>query len=77
MTQGLLIGETIMNTAAAIMKYQVNPGGLMGLGLSIAAGATGAAQIATISAQKFADGGWTPSYGTSRSDSIPAMLSKD
>ena len=77
LTQGLLIGETIMNTAAAIMKYQVNPGGLMGLGLSIAAGATGTAQVATIASQKFADGGWTPDYGTSRSDSIPAMLSKN
>lgn len=75
-SQGLLIGETIMNTSAAIMKIMAQ-GGIFATPLAIATGIQGAAQVATIASQKFADGGWTPDYGTSRSDSIPAMLSKN
>lgn len=72
-TKGLLIGETIMNTAAAIMKFMVDPGGLLGFGLSVTAGITGAAQIATIASQKFAIGGWAAGPGNSTSDSIMAV----
>lgn len=75
-SQALLIGQTIMNTSAAVMKIMAQ-GGAFAVPLAIATGIQGAAQVATISAQKFADGGWTPDYGTSRSDSIPAMLSKN
>jgi TP901 family phage tail tape measure protein len=42
------IFSTIVNTAAAIIKMLADPGGLAGIGLSIAAGITGAVQLATI-----------------------------
>jgi len=74
LSQALLIGETIMNTSAAIMKILAQ-GGIFATPLAIAAGITGAAQVATIASQKFADGGWTSGNGNSRSDNIPAMLS--
>ncbi|MDF1547103.1 MAG: phage tail tape measure protein [Bacteroidales bacterium] len=40
--------DTIMNTAAAIVGFLANPGGLAGVALSVAAGITGGIQLAAI-----------------------------
>ncbi len=45
------IFSATVNTAAAIIKAMVKPGGWAGLGLSVLAGAMGAAQIAAIASQ--------------------------
>lgn len=46
--KALAVFDTTINTAAAIMKMLVDPGGPAGMVLSVLAGITGAAQIATI-----------------------------
>lgn len=46
--KALAVFDTTINTAAAIMKMLVDPGGPAGIVLSVLAGITGAAQIATI-----------------------------
>jgi hypothetical protein len=46
--KALAVFDTTINTAAAIMKMLVDPGGPAGIALSVLAGITGAAQIATI-----------------------------
>jgi hypothetical protein len=46
--KALAVFDTTINTAAAIMKMLVDPGGTAGIVLSVLAGITGAAQIATI-----------------------------
>lgn len=46
--KALAVFDTTINTAAAIMKMLVDPGGTAGMVLSVLAGITGAAQIATI-----------------------------
>lgn len=43
--------NTAINTAQAIVGFLANPGGVQGIGLSIAAGVMGAAQLAMISSQ--------------------------
>jgi hypothetical protein len=45
-SKAISIAETMLNTYAAVMAYQVNPGGYPGIALSIAAGIAGAAKIA-------------------------------
>lgn len=51
--------ETFVNTAAAVVKFLVDPGGAAGVALSIMAGATGALQIAAIqkAVPAYKDGG--------------------
>jgi len=58
--QGIQLAEAIINTAVAVSgALQMQPFLPVGLLASIAAGAQGAAQIATIKAQQFATGGFT------------------
>lgn len=55
-------GQAIINTAGAVIKALVDAPFPLDLVLSVAAGVTGALQIATIEAQQppsFAEGGWT------------------
>ena len=70
--KAIAIGQTIINTSAAIMKVLAQ-GGLLAIPASIAIGAQGAAQIATIAAQKFATGGIVGGNSTS-GDRVPAMV---
>jgi len=50
--------ETVINTAAAIVGFLANPGGIPGVILSLMAAATGAIQLAAINAaEAFASGG--------------------
>jgi hypothetical protein len=58
------IAETVINTAASIVKFLSNPGGIPGIALSVAAGIMGAAQIATIAS--------TPIDGSGGSSSTPS-----
>lgn len=61
--QALEISQAIINTAAAVIGFLADPGGTIGAGMSIAAGITGAASIATIATQqppKFHTGGEVP-----------------
>lgn len=51
------IALAVINTAQAVIKALADPGGVAGVILSVAAGITGAAQIATIRSQQFAKGG--------------------
>lgn len=78
------IVQTIANTAAAIVAQFANPTPYAGAILAALAAATGAAQIAVISAQQppsppsFARGTFLKDgQGTETSDSIPAYLSKN
>ncbi len=50
-SKALKTTETIINTAAAITKALVDPGGIPGAAMSIAAGITGALQLMTIQSQ--------------------------
>ncbi len=50
--QQMRAAGVIMDTAAAIMKYQVSPGFPAGIGLAVMAGVMGAAQLAEIKKQK-------------------------
>jgi len=50
--QEMRAAGVIMDTAAAIMKLQVNPGFPAGIGLAVMAGVMGAAQLAEIKKQK-------------------------
>jgi hypothetical protein len=45
--------ETVINTAAAIVGFLANPGGIAGAALSIAAGIEGIAQLATINSANY------------------------
>lgn len=72
------IFNAILSTAQAIIGFLANPGGFVGIGLSILAGISGAAQIAAIVAQpipSFAGGGnftVPPGY---ENDTFPMMVS--
>ena len=63
------IAETVINTAASIVKFLTNPGGIPGIALSVAAGIMGAAQIATIASTPIdgTGGGSAPSASMSSS----------
>lgn len=78
--KALNIFNSVISTAAAIVKMLANPGGPAGVALSIAAGITGAIQTALIASQpipQFAKGIIDLNgKGTETSDSIHAMLSK-
>lgn len=78
--KALNIFNSIIATAAAVVKMLANPGGPAGVALSIAAGITGAIQTAVIASQpipQFAKGVIDlKGKGTGTSDSIHAMLSK-
>ena len=75
--QGIALGRAAVNTAVAVTEAaQALPFPLNIPGIAFAA-ATGAAQIATIAAQTFRDGGVNIlGPGTGTSDSIPARISR-
>jgi len=62
----MMMAQTIINTAAAIMGYQANPGFPAGIPLAIMAAVMGAAQLAVIAGTSFQGGsGSAPSGPTS------------
>ena len=70
--------NVVLQTAQAIMGFLVDPSGLAGTILSIAAGVTGLAQIAAINSAKiptYAKGGQVKGSGTDTSDNIPIYAS--
>ena len=71
---------TVINTSAGVMSAFKAPDNVTMFqkwAQAIAIGARGALELATISAQKFATGGWIRGAGTSTSDSIPIMASNN
>jgi len=80
-SKALSITLAIISTAQAIIAQMGNPVPFAGIGLSILAGLTGAAQVAIIASSKppsppkFARGGYVSGAGTDTSDSIDAKLS--
>lgn len=67
------IAESIMDTAAAVMRTLATYGGTpLGWGMAAAVGAIGATKTALIAAQPFQRGGIVPGMG--RGDRVPALL---
>lgn len=77
-SQLLYASEAVMNTAIGITAHFKDPFPLNVMQVAEIT-ASGIAQLATIKAQKFADGGWAGSWmagnGNSRSDNIPTLTS--
>ena len=75
--QGVELGRAIISTAGGIARAFRDHAFPASLGVAASVGALGAAQIATISSQTFAQGGIDiQGPGTSTSDSIPARISR-
>lgn len=79
--RNLQIYSITINTAAAIVKMLADPGGFAGVGLSIAAGIAGLAQLALVASQPlpaFAAGTDFVGLGKNRrgKDTIPALLNE-
>lgn len=81
--KALNIFNAVLSTAAAIIGFLSDPGGIAGVALSAMAGVTGAAQVAAIAAQPLphlASGGVVrdgTGRGYAAGDVVPAMLSND
>jgi len=81
--KALNIFNAVLSTAAAIIGFLADPGGIAGVALSAMAGVTGAAQVAAIAAQPLphlASGGVVrdgTGRGYAAGDVVPAMLSND
>lgn len=81
--KALNIFNALISTAAAIIGFLANPGGIPGVALSALAGITGAAQVAAIAAEplpELATGGVVSDKSGRRynaGDVVPTMLSND
>lgn len=70
------VKKILIDTAANVVRSIYNNGGIpLGLPFGYLAAALGAVQVATV--RKYKDGGWIEGPGTSTSDSVPIMASKD
>ena len=74
--RAIKVAQSISNTALGVTRAFVDPGGVLGFILAGLIAAAGAAQIATIAASPYAQGGFVRMGGNiPSSDTIPAMLS--
>lgn len=71
--KALAVAQTGINTAQAIVRALADPGGIPGVVLSVAAGITGAAQIAAILAKKFNPETGDTGGGDTGSTSTPSL----
>lgn len=72
--QAIDIAQAVINTAVAVTKTLATLGFPAGVPLAVAVGLAGAAQVAAIKAQRFADGTLAVKGGVEGRDSVPALL---
>lgn len=72
--QAIDIAQAVINTAVAVTKTLATLGFPAGVPLAVAVGLAGAAQVAAIKAQRFADGTLAVNGGVEGRDSVPALL---
>jgi hypothetical protein len=73
------VAQTVMNTAAGVMKAMAEPGGIAGLALAATVAAMGTVQVAKIVGQTlgYQAGGLTPGADTGRDDRLVAVGGKE